>query len=97
MTSVFAIMHNPMSAEPERRISVALPPAMDSAQTLHAESTFNPSKTMLSKQLSLSVSVYQEKTAAIDQFEAPDGGVDAWLTVLGASLVAFSTFGFVSL
>lgn len=26
-------------------------------------------------------------------FEPPDGGFDAWLTVLGTTLVSFSTFG----
>lgn len=27
--------------------------------------------------------------------EPPDGGLDAWLTILGVSLVALATFGYV--
>ncbi|KIK51439.1 hypothetical protein GYMLUDRAFT_981342 [Collybiopsis luxurians FD-317 M1] len=38
----------------------------------------------------------QVRRAPADPGPPPDGGLHAWLTVLGASLIAFSTFGIVN-
>ncbi|KAA1469651.1 MFS general substrate transporter [Dentipellis sp. KUC8613] len=41
-------------------------------------------------------SVHEVFDAPIDPYAPPDGGLQAWLTVLGATLVGFSTFGVVN-
>ncbi|KAJ7704773.1 hypothetical protein B0H17DRAFT_1193281 [Mycena rosella] len=38
-----------------------------------------------------------EKGAEDTPQDPPEGGLDAWLSILGASLVALATFGYVSL
>jgi hypothetical protein len=53
----------------------------------------SPTATIEEKTHERDAEIGKNEPAPVVLGEPPDGGLDAWLTVLGSSLVALSTFG----
>lgn len=50
----------------------------------------------MKKELANSTTVLADGDEAIEKAESPEGGTQAWLTIVGSALVYFASFGFMN-